>query len=85
MRSRVLSQSAFVLFAAWAAGLAAGTDLQLRHHFIDRTLPVSNTSVGDYGLTALVDLDRDGNLSRDLPRACLSAPMRHLLRAPSRR
>ncbi|HOB98642.1 MAG TPA: VCBS repeat-containing protein, partial [Verrucomicrobiota bacterium] len=62
MRSRVLSQSAFLLLTAWAAALAAGADLQFRHHFIDRTLPVSNTSVGDYGLTALADLDRDGDL-----------------------
>ncbi len=62
MRSRVLSKSAFLLLAAWTAGLAAGVDLQFRHHFIDRTLPVSDTSVGDYGLTTLVDLDRDGDL-----------------------
>lgn len=30
--------------------------------FIDRTLPVTNEGVGDYGLTALVDIDRDGDL-----------------------
>jgi hypothetical protein len=32
------------------------------HHFIDRALPVRDNLVGDYGLTALVDLDRDGDL-----------------------
>ncbi len=62
MRSRVLSQSTFLLLMAWAAALAAGADLQFRHRFIDRTLPVSDTFVGDDGLTALVDLDRDGDL-----------------------
>ncbi len=62
MRSRVISQSAFLLLPAWAAGLAADADLQFRHHFVDRTPPVSNAGVGDYGLTALVDLDRDGDL-----------------------
>ncbi len=62
MQSRALSRSAFLLLVAWAAGVAAAADLQFRLHFIDRTLPVSNTSVGDYGLTALVDLDRDGDL-----------------------
>jgi len=41
---------------------AATANLEFRHHFIDRTLPVSDKSVGDYGLTALVDLDRDGDL-----------------------
>jgi hypothetical protein len=29
---------------------------------MDRTLPVTDRLVGDYGLTALVDLDRDGDL-----------------------
>ena len=41
-------------------GLAA--DLGFRHHFIDRELPVRNKTTGDYGLTALVDLDKDGDL-----------------------
>ncbi|HOY57705.1 MAG TPA: VCBS repeat-containing protein, partial [Verrucomicrobiota bacterium] len=62
MQSRALSRSAFVFLAAYAVGVAAAADLQFRHHFIARTLPVSDTSVGDYGLTALVDLDRDGDL-----------------------
>src|SRR3954462_4899956 len=33
-----------------------------RHHFIARDLPITTQGVGDYGLTALVDLDRDGDL-----------------------
>lgn len=33
-----------------------------RHHLMDGSLPVSANRVGDYGLTALVDLDRDGDL-----------------------
>jgi hypothetical protein len=37
-------------------------DLQFRHHFISRELPITDKSVGDYGLTALVDVDRDGDL-----------------------
>jgi hypothetical protein len=40
----------------------SGADLQFKHHFIDRGLPVTDKLVGDYGLTALVDLDRDGDL-----------------------
>jgi hypothetical protein len=40
----------------------SAADLQFRHHYIDRSLPVTDKSVGDYGLTALVDLDRDGDL-----------------------
>lgn len=42
--------------------LAPGAALTFRHHFIDRDLPVSARGTGDYGLTALVDLDRDGDL-----------------------
>src|SRR4030095_10871745 len=41
---------------------AATSRLAFRHHFIARDLPVSDRSTGDYGLTALVDLDRDGDL-----------------------
>jgi hypothetical protein len=50
------------LLTAWVAGVASRTDLQFRHHLIDQTLPVRDASVGDYGLTALEDLDRDGDL-----------------------
>jgi len=40
----------------------APAEFKFQHHFIDRELPVSDRGVGDYGLTALVDLDRDGDL-----------------------
>lgn len=43
-------------------GSALGGALEFRHHYIDRDLPVSARGVGDYGLTALVDLDNDGDL-----------------------
>jgi hypothetical protein len=44
-----------------ACSVASG-DLTFQHHFIDRDLPISAEGNGDYGLTALVDLDRDGDL-----------------------
>lgn len=64
MRSRVQSPLAFLGFALALLGgvVAGGADLRFRHHVIDRTLPVSPQGYGDYGLTALVDLDRDGDL-----------------------
>lgn len=49
------------LFAAGGSA-APSADFQFRHHFISRELPITDKSVGDYGLTALVDLDRDGDL-----------------------
>lgn len=58
-----------ILAAAAAAMIVAGADspsgagpMPFRHHFIDRTLPVRDGTVGDYGLTALVDVDGDGDL-----------------------
>ncbi|MDO8944990.1 MAG: VCBS repeat-containing protein, partial [Desulfobacterales bacterium] len=44
------------------SGLGRAAEFQFRHHFITRELPVTAQGVGDYGLTALVDLDRDGDL-----------------------
>src|SRR5689334_11130558 len=43
-------------------GTASSADFSFRHHFISRELPVRDKTVGDYGLTALVDLDGDGDL-----------------------
>ncbi|MCC6233237.1 MAG: VCBS repeat-containing protein [Verrucomicrobiales bacterium] len=40
----------------------AAAQLRFAHHFVDRTLPVADPTTGDYGLTALADLDRDGDL-----------------------
>jgi hypothetical protein len=37
-------------------------EFNFQHHFISRDLPVDQRGAGDYGLTALVDLDRDGDL-----------------------
>ncbi len=62
MQTRALSRLALILATIWLVEKAAGADLQFKHHFIDRTLPVTDKLVGDYGLTALVDLDGDGDL-----------------------
>ena len=40
----------------------SGADIRFQHHFIARELPATDKGVGDYGLTALVDLDGDGDL-----------------------
>jgi hypothetical protein len=37
-------------------------EIRFRHHFIDLTLPQNDRLQGDYGLTALVDINRDGHL-----------------------
>lgn len=47
-------------------------ELRFEHHFIDRELPVSADGTGDYGLTALVDLDKDGDLDFVLGGRCTS-------------
>ncbi|HXJ62031.1 MAG TPA: VCBS repeat-containing protein [Verrucomicrobiae bacterium] len=44
------------------AGSLAAAEFQFRHHFIQRQLPISDKNVGDYGCTALVDIDGDGDL-----------------------
>jgi len=38
-----------------------GAEPQFRHHFITRDLPITGSGGGDYGLTALVDVNRDGH------------------------
>jgi hypothetical protein len=42
--------------------LADAADFQFRHHFIHHDLPTTSKGVGDYGLTALVDMDGDGKV-----------------------
>ncbi|MCX8109610.1 MAG: VCBS repeat-containing protein [Verrucomicrobiae bacterium] len=42
--------------------LLGAEELRFVHHFIDRTLPLAENGVGNYGLTALTDIDRDGDL-----------------------
>lgn len=54
------SRSPFLLLGLLL--FAPAPDLQFRHHFVSQDLPVSPDGVGDYGLTALVDLDKDGRL-----------------------
>jgi len=58
--SAVLVGLASALFHVSAPCFAAG--FQFQHHFISRDLPTDQRGTGDYGLTALVDLDRDGDL-----------------------
>jgi hypothetical protein len=55
------SRAALVLLGVLLVAPAA-PELQFRHHFISQDLPVGGDGVGDYGLTALVDLDKDGRL-----------------------
>src|SRR5512139_4018771 len=62
MQTQIASKLALVLATVWVGGHVSGADFQFRHHFIDRTLPVTDKLTGDYGLTALVDLDKDGDL-----------------------
>src|SRR5436190_2541244 len=50
-----------VALAGLCSTIVAG-ELQFKHHYIARELPVRDKTVGDYGLTALVDLDKDGDL-----------------------
>jgi len=56
-------------FSTWAILLlvvfgnsAPAAEFEFRHHFISRDLPLRDKTVGDYGLTALVDVDGDGDL-----------------------
>jgi len=50
---------AILLFAI--ASARAG-EPKFLHHFITRDLPVTSNLTGDYGCTALVDIDKDGDL-----------------------
>jgi hypothetical protein len=51
----------FFSFAAVACNALWAGELSFTHHYISRELPL-NSGAGDYGLTALVDLDKDGDL-----------------------
>lgn len=62
MQTQRFCKLTWVLVTVCFGGFVSAADFQFRHHFIDRTLPVTDKFVGDYGLTALVDLDRDGDL-----------------------
>ena len=41
---------------------AAGAEFNFRYHQVASALPIDGRGTGDYGLTALVDLDKDGDL-----------------------
>ena len=61
MQMRTLLKLAFLVMPALGEMVTFGAEFRFQHHFIDRTLPVKDNSVGDYGLTALVDINRDGD------------------------
>lgn len=52
----------FLAIAHEGAPGARVAEFKFQHHFISRDLPSLPNGYGDYGLTALVDLDRDGDL-----------------------
>ena len=55
------SVQVLALFLIPASPILAA-EFRFQHHFISRDLPIDQRGAGDYGLTALVDLDRDGDL-----------------------
>ncbi|HEY0548350.1 MAG TPA: VCBS repeat-containing protein [Verrucomicrobiae bacterium] len=55
----LLTQATWLIFFANPSSAA---EFRFQHHFISRDLPIGERGTGDYGLTALVDLDRDGDL-----------------------
>ncbi len=62
MRCQILPILFVLGVIAPGQGAMLPAPFQFRHHFINRDLPITDKSVGDYGLTALVDLDGDGDL-----------------------
>jgi hypothetical protein len=59
-----LKLSHFLILGVAVAGQSSllAANLHFRHQFISRELPITERGGGDYGLTALVDVDRDGDL-----------------------
>lgn len=62
MQTRTLPKLALAFTVLLLGARAPGAEIHFKHHYIDRGLPVTDKLVGDYGLTALVDVDRDGDL-----------------------
>jgi hypothetical protein len=62
MKHNALSPALIAWFCIGLGCPSSAADFQFQHHFIDRDLPIGERGTGDYGLTALVDLDRDGDL-----------------------
>jgi FG-GAP-like repeat len=52
---------AAAIVVGWESSGAA-QEIKFEHHFIDKTLRQNERLQGDYGLTALIDIDRDGHL-----------------------
>jgi len=62
MNAGVLSVTLSILLGFGACSRTLAAPFIFRHHFVSRDLPADPRGTGDYGLTALVDLDRDGDL-----------------------
>jgi hypothetical protein len=62
LEKRNYMKSILVCCLLFVVGLHAGETFQFVHHFVQAELPIVDNEKGDYGLTALVDLDRDGDL-----------------------
>src|SRR4051812_31203064 len=68
--TRLVSHDGFVwrstaLLFSWlltGSGLFA-SEASFAYHLIDKDLPQNEQLQGDYGVTALVDIDRDGDLN----------------------
>ncbi len=57
-----LSRTVFLLGWMLALATASAGEAPFKHHSIDSSLPINAQDYGDYGLTALVDLDHEGDL-----------------------
>jgi len=62
MKHNVTSLTPVAWLCIVFATSSSAAEFRFQHHFINRDLPISDRGTGDYGLTALVDLDRDGDL-----------------------
>jgi hypothetical protein len=62
MRFLLLAFATAIATGALLCDVAGAVTPKFQHHFVERDLPVTQSGVGDYGLTALADLDRDGDL-----------------------
>jgi hypothetical protein len=51
-----------MVFALLSAPAGFSAEFRFQYYCMDRELPVNAQGYGDYGMTALVDLDRDGDL-----------------------
>ena len=56
MRTGTLSQFASILTMLWIGAKIPAAEPKFAYHFIDPSLPVRDKLVGDFGLTAFVDL-----------------------------